>query len=63
MFIRIERQTSILKTAKKDIFLMKPKHQNHLSQGGECFMVPNYEKKGDYYVNPCLTQLNDELQF
>ena len=27
------------------------------------FMVPNHEKKGCYYVNPCLSQLKDELCF
>ena len=44
-----------------ELFFMKPKHQ---------FMYPNEEiefggaqplKKWDYYVNPCLSQLNDEL--
>ena len=35
MFIPIERQTSILKIVEKQIFLVKPKHQNHLSQWGE----------------------------
>ena len=27
------------------------------------FMIPNHEKKGDYYVNLRLSQLNDELRF
>ena len=26
-------------------------------------MVPNHEKKEDYYVNMCLSQLIDELRF
>ena len=26
-------------------------------------MVPNNEKKGDYYVNMCSSQLTDELVF
>ena len=26
-------------------------------------MVPNHEKKGDYYVNLRLSQLKNELQF
>ena len=30
---------------KKDVFLMKPKPQYHLSQWGECIWVPNHEKK------------------
>ena len=25
------------------------------------FMVPNHEKKGDYCINPCLSQLIEEL--
>ena len=36
MFIQIERWTSIQKMVEKHGFLMKPKHQNHLSQWGEC---------------------------
>ena len=36
MFILIEKRTSILKMVEKQVFLMKPKHQNHLSQQGEC---------------------------
>ena len=27
------------------------------------FIVPNHEKKADYYVNPYLLKLKDELQF
>ena len=34
-FIPIERWTSILKMAIREVFLMKPKHQYHLSQWGE----------------------------
>ena len=26
-------------------------------------MVPNHEKKGDYYVNPSLFQLRKEVEF
>ena len=36
MFIPIERWTWILKMVEKQVFLMKPKHRNHLSQQGEC---------------------------
>ena len=35
-FIPIERQTSIRKMLEREVFLIKPKHQNHLSQWGEC---------------------------
>ena len=107
MFIPIERRTWILKMVEKQVFPMKPKHRNHLSQRAECdygaqswkerrllcesmfipierrtwilktvenkfflwnqsiqivyhnkenaFMVPNHEKKGYYYMNPCLS--------
>ena len=27
------------------------------------FMGPNHEKKRDYYMNPCQSQLKDELRF
>ena len=106
MFIPIESRTLILKIVIREIFLLKPKHQYHLSQRGECFydakslkerrllcqsmfflierrtlilkmvirevfvmkpkhiinpnkenvfLMPNHEKKRDYYVNPCFS--------
>ena len=36
MLIPIERWTAILKMAIREVFLMKPKHQYHLSQRDEC---------------------------
>ena len=36
MFILIGRRTSILKMVEKQVFLMQPMHENHLSQQGEC---------------------------
>ena len=64
MFILIERWTLILKVVEKEVFLMKLKHQYHLSEQGESvYSVPNHEMKGEYYVNPCLSQLTDELWF
>ena len=60
-FIPIERQTSILKMVESVVFLMKPKHHYNLSQRGECVYVPNHEKKRDFYVNPGLSQIKDEL--
>ena len=36
MFIPIERWTSILKMDIREVFLMNPKHQYHLSLWGEC---------------------------
>ena len=72
MWIRIyliEKWTSILKMVKEDVFHMKPKLQYHLSQWEEyvyaaneenVFMLPNLEKKEDYYVNPCLSKSTNE---
>ena len=61
--IPIERWTSILKMVERDVSYLKPKHQYHLPQQGECVIVPNHEKKWDYYMNPYLSQLKDKLQF
>ena len=36
MVIPIERRTSIVKLVIREVFIMKPKHQYHLSQLGEC---------------------------
>ena len=33
-------------------FLMKPKHQFIYPYKENEFMMPNHEKKADYYVNP-----------
>ena len=38
---QIERQTSILKKVVREAFLLKPKHQHHLSQRGECVYDPH----------------------
>ena len=46
---------------ERKAFLMKPKHQCHLPDDENEFMVPNREKKRDYYVNLCLSQVIDEL--
>ena len=44
-----------------EVFLMKLKHQFIYRKNENVFIVPNHGKKGDYYVNPCLTQLTDEI--
>ena len=36
MLTLIERWTLVLKMVERDVFLMKLKHQNRLSQEGEC---------------------------
>ena len=53
MFIPIERQISILKMVKKEVFLIKPNHHIIYPNEENVFMVPNHENKGDYYMNPC----------
>ena len=56
IFIPIDRRTLILKMVGMEVFLMKPS----INKENE-FMVPNHEKKRDYCVNLCLSQLTDEL--
>ena len=46
---------------EREAFLTKPKHQCHLSNEENEFMVPNQEKKGDYYENMCWSQWTNEL--
>ena len=47
--------------AESEVLLIKPKHQFVYPKKEIVFMVPNHEKKGDYYMNPCLPHLIDEL--
>ena len=63
MFIPIKSQTLILKKMARNVFLMKPMYQYHSTNEENVLMVPNHENKGDYYVNPFLSQLKDVLQF
>ena len=63
MFIPTERWTWILKVVEKQVFLMKPKHQNIYPNEENVIMVPNLEKNRDYYVNSRLSQLKGKLQF
>ena len=46
---------------EKEVFLIKPKHQFIYPNGENEFVWPNHENKGDYYMNPCLSQLENEL--
>ena len=61
MFVQIDKQTLILKMVEIDVFLMKPKHQYHLSLWGECVYSAQSWKNGNYYVNPCLSKSIVEL--
>ena len=47
----------------REVLLAKPKHQYHSSQWGVHVYDANHEKKGDYYMNLCLSKSKDELQF
>ena len=46
-----------------EVILMKPKYQFIYPIEKNEFMVPNNEKEGDYYMNPCLSQLINEPWF
>ena len=63
IFILIERQTLILKMVEIEVFLLYPKQQIVYHNKGNVFILPNHEKKGDYYVNPCLSHLKEKLRF
>ena len=42
-------------------FLMIPEHQFIYPNEQNKFIVRNHEKKEDYYMNPCLSKLTNEL--
>ena len=46
---------------EREVFIMKQSIKYHYPNEESVFMVPNHEKNRDYYVNPCLSQLKDEL--
>ena len=61
MFTTFDRGTLILKNGGSEVILLKPKHQFVYPNKENTLMVPNHEKKGDYYVNQGLPHLIDEL--
>ena len=61
MFILIEKWTLYLKMVKREVFLLKVKHQYHLPQRGEYICGTQSWKKRDYFVNSCWPQLENEL--
>ena len=61
LFISIERQTLILKNGGKWGLSYETKALIHLSQWGECVYGPSDEKKGDFYMNLCLSQLTEKF--
>ena len=46
MFVQLKKETLIEKIVERDAFLMKPKHEYHLSEWEERVYMPNHEKKG-----------------
>ena len=46
---------------EKEVFLMNQSFDIIYPNKENMSMVPNHEKKGDYYANPCLSQLTNEL--
>ena len=46
MFTPIERQTSVLKIVERDVLHLNPRHQNRLSQQGECvYSAQSWEER------------------
>ena len=47
---------------KRKAFIAKPKHQNRVPKEENVIVVPNNKKKSrDYYENPSLSYIMDEL--
>ena len=63
MFILIGRHTLIPKKVERKAFLWNQSINIIYPNKENVVMVPNLEKKGVYYVNPCLSQLTDEHRF
>ena len=59
MSIQIDKGTLILKVGEKDVFLMKPKHQHHLSQWGECVHGAHSWKEGRLLCESVFIQINE----
>ena len=45
------------KIGNREVFLMKPSINIINPNEKNVLMMPNHEKKGDCYVNPCLSQV------
>ena len=57
----IEKQTLVQKMVERDVFLMNQSMNIIYPNEDNAFVVPNHERKGDYYVNPWFSQLTNEL--
>ena len=60
-FLWKQRRRFILKMVKRDVFLWKQSPNIIYPNKENMLMVPNNEKKGDYYVNLCLS--NGKMNF
>ena len=62
-FVPFDGRTLILKKMleKKKLFLLNQSIKIMSSNEENVFMVPNHQKVGDYYGNPCLSNLTDKL--
>ena len=58
---QLRKEVEFQKMVEIKAFLMKPKHQCHLSQRVERVYGGHHEKKRDYYVNLSLSQLRKEV--
>ena len=64
MLVPVDVWTLILKKWFKEMLFLWNQSVNVIYSNKEnVFMVHNHEKKGDYYMRPCLSQLKDELWF
>ena len=59
MFVQINARALILKMVEKEVFFMKPSINIVYPNKENVFMMPNHEKKGDYYVNLYLSKSID----
>ena len=60
---QLKDELPFLKWYKKKFFLWNESINIIYPNEENMVMVPNHEKNGDYYVNPCLSQSKDKLQF
>ena len=56
----IEKRTLILKMVEKDVFFCKQSLDIIYPNEENAFTMTNHERKGDYFVNPCLSKLTNE---
>ena len=60
MFILIERWALTLKMVERKVFLMKPKHQNHLSQWRDCVYDAQSWKERRLLSESIIVQIDEQ---